>query len=83
LKWYRLAAEQGLARAQHKLGTMYSRGPAVHYVSSYMWLNLAASGMPPGENRDVAVEQRDAIAAKMTPAQIAEAQRLAREWRPK
>jgi hypothetical protein len=43
-----------------------------------MWLNLAgASG------RALAVENRDKIAAKMTPVQIAEAQRLAREWRPK
>ena len=32
---------------------------------------------------DMAVKNRDIVAAKMTPAQIAEAQRLAREWKPK
>jgi hypothetical protein len=31
----------------------------------------------------MAVKNRDRIAAKMTPAQIAEAQKLAREWKPK
>ena len=35
------------------------------------------------ENRDKAVKNRDRVAAKMTPAQIAEAQKLAREWKPK
>jgi hypothetical protein len=30
-----------------------------------------------------AVKNRDIVASKMTPAQLAEAQRLAREWKPK
>ncbi len=33
--------------------------------------------------RDRAVRGRDMVAATMTPAQIAEAQRLASEWKPK
>jgi uncharacterized protein len=33
--------------------------------------------------RKLAVNGRDMVAAKMTPAQIAEAQKLAREWKPK
>jgi uncharacterized protein len=41
-----------------------------------MWLNLvAAKG-----NKD-AEKNRGIVAAKMTPAQIAEAQKLAREWK--
>ena len=52
------------------------------YVQAHMWYNLAAARMPPGEERDTAVEIRDTIAKRMTPAQVAEAQRLAREWRP-
>jgi hypothetical protein len=40
-----------------------------------------AAGSPPWDKR--AVNSRDALAAKMTPAQIVEAQRLAREWKPK
>jgi hypothetical protein len=51
-----------------------------------MWLNLAASRYPASKAklRDSAVKVRDGLAADlMTPAQIAEAQRLAREWKPK
>ncbi len=84
VKWYRLAAEQDFAGAQASLGGMYSQGHGVppDVVLSYMWLNLAASRFPPGKDRDKAVEGRDALAKRMTPAQIAEAQRLAREWKP-
>ena len=31
---------------------------------------------------DIATRNRDEIAARMTPAQLAEAQKLARAWRP-
>ena len=84
VKWYRLAAEQGDANAQHNLGAMYSHGQGVpqDYVQAYMWLNLAASRYPPSERRDNAVASRAWLARHMTPNQVAEAQRLAREWRP-
>ncbi len=64
---------------------MYYKGRGVpqDYVQAHMWLNLAASRFPQGTDRDMAVKIRDILAAKMTPAQIAEAQRLAREWKPK
>ncbi len=48
-----------------------------------MWLNLGAAGSPSGKLRDAAVDSRDDIAKLMTPAQIAEAHRLVREWKPK
>jgi hypothetical protein len=44
-----------------------------------MWFNLAASHGS-GEYREHYAEARDAMAKKMTPAQIADAQKLAREW---
>ncbi len=53
------------------------------YAQTHMWFNLAASRYPPGEDRDQAVKNRDIVAKRMTPAQISEAQKLAREWRPK
>ncbi len=85
VKWYRKAAEQGYARAQVVLGTMYELGRDVphDHVQAHMWFNLAASRFPPGENRDNSVFNRDFVAAKMTPAQIAKAQKLAREWKAK
>jgi len=60
---------------------MYERGQGVlkDYVLAHMWFNLAAAtgGAP------YAATQRDTLTAKMTQAQIAEAQRLAREWKQK
>jgi len=59
---------------------MYESGEGVpqDYVAAFMWLNLSASTGDPQ-----AIDRCDLVAAKMTPAQIAEAQRAAREWTPK
>ncbi len=85
VKWFRKAAEQGYAGAQFNLGFMYYNGRGVpqDYAQAHMWFNLAASRFPPGEDHDDAVKFRDLVAAEMTPAQISEAEKLAREWRPK
>jgi len=79
--WYRPAAEQGHARAMSNLGVMYDTGRGVRqdYVEAHMWFNLAASRLT-GEQREIAVRGRDSVADRMTRDQIAEAQRLAREW---
>ena len=83
VRWYRLAAEQGHAAAQSNLGLMYGGGKGVpqDYVEAHMWFNLAAAKSS-GENRDLFVKYRGAIATAMTSEQIAEAQRRAREWTP-
>ncbi len=85
LQWYRKAAEQGESHAQYNLGVMYEEGRGVpqDYLQAHMWYNLAASRFPPGEGHDRAVKNRDIVAEKMTPAKISEAEKLAREWRPK
>lgn len=86
-KWYRRAAEQGLAQAQANLGRMYDNGLGVprNYVLANVWYTLAAARFSASEieYREMALRDRDTVASKMTPAQIAEAQRLAREWKPK
>jgi hypothetical protein len=80
VKWYRRAADQGLAGGQLLLGTMYENGIVVpkDVIRAYMWFNLAAAQSLQG-----AQEERDKIAQLMTAAQIAEAQSLSREWRPR
>jgi len=80
LKWYRKAANQGYAPAQTSLGFMYSIGQGVtlDLVQAHMWYNLSAA-----KGNKIAGEVRDLLAKLMTPAQIAEAQRLTREWKPK
>ena len=80
LKWLRKAAEQGNSSAQLNLGVMYDNGKGVvqDYITAHMWYNLAGVG-----GNEKAREYRDSIAKNMTPVQIAGAQRLAREWKPK
>jgi TPR repeat protein len=80
LKWFRKAANQSYAPAQTNLGFMYSIGQGVtlDLVQAHMWYNLSAA-----KGNKIAEEVRDLLAETMTPAQIAKAQRLAREWKPK
>ena len=80
LRWFRMAADQGEALAQTKIGIMYDDGQGVphDFVQAHKWYSLAATN---GDKP--AAELRDALAKQMTPAQIAEAQQLAREWKPK
>ncbi len=80
VKWYRKAAEQGNARAQRALGIMYRYGYGVakDFVLAHMWYNLAAAQGNFGSGWE-----RGVVAMKMSPAQISEAQKLAREWKPK
>lgn len=92
VKWFRKAADQDNAMAQFDLGIAYAKGdgmPKDDLVQAHMWFNLAASHpywtRDPSlekKRREKAVAARDEVAAKMTSAQINEAQRLAREWKP-
>ena len=84
-KWWQLAADAGIAIAQMNLSVVYANGEGVpqDYAKSHMYANLAAARLPEGEDRAAAIKNRDIVAKLMTPSQLAEAQRLAREWRPK
>ncbi|MDI4666039.1 sel1 repeat family protein [Xanthobacter autotrophicus] len=81
--WYSCAAEQGEATAQYLLGLLYDKGRGVEkdVVLSQKWLILAAARASKRE-RDVYTRLRNAVATKMSPAQLATAQRLAIEWEP-
>ena len=81
IAWYRLAAEQGYASAQYNLGVMYATGQGVPQdnVEAHMWLNLAASRSSAAD-REQLVATRDRVAERMTPADLSETQRRAREW---
>jgi TPR repeat protein len=75
-KWYRRAAEQGYAEAQHKLGTHYAEGWRVprNYVLAYMWLSLA--GAEGGAYAD-----RATVVKGMPETQIESAKQLLWEWK--
>jgi TPR repeat protein len=80
LYWFRLSANQGNAMALTKLGLMYERGNGVtqDFVLAHKWYILGAAN---GDK--LGAELRDALAKRMTPAQIFQAQQRAREWKPK
>lgn len=90
VKWFRRAADQGAIPAQRYLGYLYShtesglpfgqsptwQGVDLDYVLAHMWFNLAAA-----QGDDEALHKRGEVEIKMTPQQIAQAERLATEWR--
>ena len=80
VKWFRKAAEQGYALAQYNLGGMYANGEGVpeDKVLAYMWLNISAAS-----GNESAKEIKELVSRKMTREQIAEAQKLSREWKPR
>ena len=98
MKWWRRAAVRGNTSAQMKLAYLYGDGRGgvpIDYTEAYKWYDIAAAivgarvdGLPVAashkgekDNSDQ-LWYRDQVAKHMTSEQIAEAQRLAREWKP-
>jgi TPR repeat protein len=75
--WYTKAAEQGDAGAQLNLGVKhdYGKGTLKDSILAYAWYNISAS-----QGNEQATKNRDLIEKEMTPNQIAEAQKLSREY---
>ena len=76
---WKAAAKANDGRAMLALGRAFVKGLGVaqDYVEAHKWLNLAA-----GRGSAKAAVERDALAAKMTAQERAEARKLARAWRP-
>ena len=79
LSEWRAAAAAEDRRAMLALGRLYLQGLGAlqDHVEAHTWFNLAAS-----RGSMEAAAERDALAAKMTPAQVAAAQARAAAWRP-
>jgi TPR repeat protein len=77
LSQYEVEAKQGRADALYNLGLAYStgQGVSVDYVAAHKWFNLAAM-----KGSEIAKSWRAQISREMNSSQIAEAQKLAREW---
>ena len=86
-RWYRLAAEQGVAEAQFNLALMYRDGQGVSKsaLRAHIWLNIAQSRYRKSDRtkRDLAVMLREGVSKRLTADEIDEAQRHAVEWQPK
>ena len=77
LAQYETDAKKGRADALYNLGLAYStgQGVGVDYVAAHKWFNLAAM-----KGSEIAKSWRAQISREMNSSQIAEAQKLAREW---
>ena len=75
VKWYRLAAEQGYARAQYNLGVMYATGRGVlkDRILAHIWFNIAGAN-----GHAQAHEIRDTVERELTRAEVTRATELAR-----
>jgi uncharacterized protein len=84
--WLRRAADRGHASAQSLLGLMYSEGVGVTRdpIAAHLWLSLALSARPPlsAFMRASVSTERAAVAQRLTPAELAEAEARARDWQP-
>ena len=80
--WLQRAAEQGHGRAQNNLSTFYFTGVGVQQdlAEAWKWLTLSADDLK-GMGREIALQNRTKIEAKMSPAQLADAKRRVADWR--
>jgi TPR repeat protein len=87
LDWSLLAAEKGDSRAQVRAAVLFEQGVGTSqdYIQAHKWYNLAVASYAPSDIELSAkvARARDQLAAKMSPDQIAEAQKIAREWQQK
>lgn len=85
LRWWRSAAEQGLLDAKLALGNIYAGGSGIakDNILAYMWYELVTLQSGDDWLRAIARSNRDAVATRMTPADISKAQRLVGEWKAK
>ncbi len=91
VKWLQRAADQGYATAQLSLGIMYANGAGTRrdVIKAYLWIAVALSDQNlhdrltlfGGQNYFELMLQE--IKQQMTPAQLAQAERLSREWKSK
>jgi hypothetical protein len=86
-KWYLRAAGKGYARAQNDIGFMYGFGegvPPKDNLQAYKWLSLAVRNYTAKnqDRLDQATKDLATVRARMTPAQIADAERQIRDFRP-
>lgn len=81
LVWFRKAAERGQPQAQYQLGKMYQNGDGVprDYVEAFRWFSLASRFAYLGL-ATLAVAGRDAVAASLTPQQVADVRALELQW---
>ena len=82
--WFRKSADQGFAPAQRNLGVLYANGQGAprNNVQAYKWVSLAMVNATTPDIRNAATRAKEQIVVFMTAAQIAEAEKQAKAWKP-
>lgn len=80
VRWWRLAAAQGFAPAQYSLGKILSgggQGVPSDKIHAYMWLMLSAA-----QGDEEAGRQGDILSKRLKPAEMTNAKKLVKQWKP-
>ncbi|MES1151268.1 MAG: hypothetical protein ABUL54_05185, partial [Dongia sp.] len=85
LYWFEKAANQGCWTAYAATALMYrdGKGTGVDLGKAYMWLNISVAGLPDSVERDDLIKGREAVAGRMTTAQVEAAQKRSLAFKPK
>ena len=77
--WFSRAANQGYVKAERNLGAMYAEGKGAlrDNIKAYKWFSLCSAA-----GNDACTAQRDLVAKKLNSSKLADATRLAREFKP-
>ncbi|MZH05909.1 MAG: sel1 repeat family protein [Nitrospinae bacterium] len=77
MKWYKLSAQGSHKDAQNNLGAMYSKGEGTeqNFVDALKWFVISAENGSEAGRKNI-----DIVEKRMTPEQITQARKLAREW---
>lgn len=80
VKWYKRAAEQGVVEAQYNLANRYAtnNGVSIDAIEAYKWYTIAAE-----QGFEPALENKSRVLEELNSAQMSEALKRARAWRPK
>ena len=78
VRWYKIAAEQGNAGAQRRLGEMYNQGLGVaqDFIQAYMWFYILSISQREEDKEDLL----GPVAKRMKPQDIDQARKSAQEW---
>lgn len=72
---HQAARDIGMSDDLYKLGLIYSTGDSVDLVQAHKWFNLAAA-----RGSEAAKECRRELSMALSASEVAQAQKLAREW---
>lgn len=85
IAWYRRAADMGHAFAQQKLGSLYAMGwedGPQNFVDGYIWCYRAAVSASDEELTERATTCQQFCAQQLSPGQLSDAKRTAKDWKP-